>query len=191
MHRMIPAVALALGLAAPLAAQDTTVRSRTRVSGNDARAITLTGCLERGPNSLFTLKNATVSTSDEVTTKSKVETEVDDHGNKVTKSRTKIDRDDSHRAGVAGLKASYELTPQQGVDLGAHVGHQVLITAVALDPKNGDDDVKVKVEEETKINRDKAPDTEVKSRTEATLSPGHEAKVMVLSARTLAPSCTK
>ena len=83
------------------------------------------------------------------------------------------------------------MNSQQGVDLGAHVGHQVLITAVALDPKNGDDDVKVKVEEETKINRDKAPDTEVKSRTEATLSPGHEAKVMVLSARTLAPSCTK
>ena len=57
------------------------------------------------------------------------------------------------------------------MDLGAHVGHQVLITAVALDPKNGDDDVKVKMEEETKINRDKAPDTEVKSRTEGDAVP--------------------
>jgi hypothetical protein len=192
MYRIIPAIALGLGLAVPLAAQDSTVRSRTRVKTDDARAIMLTGCLERGPSSVFTLKNARVSTGEEVTTKSKVETDVDDDCKKVaTKSRTKTDGDTDHRAGVAGLKGSYELTPQQGVDLALHVGHQVQITAVARDPKNGDDDVTVKIENETKTKREDASDTKVKSRTETTLPRGDEAKVMVLSARSLAPSCTK
>lgn len=110
MYRIIPVVALALGLAASVAAQDSTVRSRTKVSGEDARALTLTGCLERGPAGVFTLSHATARSSDEVTTKSRVETDVDNHGDNVkTKSRTEVDHDDSHRAGIAGLKASYEL----------------------------------------------------------------------------------
>jgi hypothetical protein len=191
MYRIIPVVAIALGMAASVTAQDSTVRSRTKVSADDARALTLTGCLERGPSSLFTLKNASASTSDEVTTKSKVQTDVDDHGNDVkTESRTEINRDDSRHAGVAGLKASYELTPQQGVDLAAHVDHHVQITAVALDAKNGDDDAKVKIEDETKVNRDDAPDAKVKSRTEANLPRGDQSKVVVLSVRTLASSCS-
>ena len=49
MYRIIPVAALALGMAVSVAAQDSTVRSRTKVSGDDARALTLTGCLERGP----------------------------------------------------------------------------------------------------------------------------------------------
>ncbi len=192
MHRIIPVAALALGIAGSAAAQDSTVRSKTKVSADDARAITLIGCLDRGPGSAFTLKNALAGTGDEVTAKSKVETDVDNHGNDVkTKSRTEIDRDSARRAGVAGLKASYELTPQQGVDLASHVGHQVQITAVALDPKKGDDDAKVTIEEETKIDRDNAPDSKVKSRTEATVSRGDQSKVVVLSARTLAPTCSK
>lgn len=190
MYRIIPVVALALGMAVSVAAQDSTVRSRTRVSTDDGRALTLTGCLERGTGTVFTLKNASATSSDEVTTKSKVQTEVDDHGDDVkTRSRTEVNRDDSRRSGVPGLKASYELTPQHGVDLSAHVGHQVQITAVALDAAKGDDDAKVKVEEETRVNRDDAPDAKVKSRTEANLPRGDQSKVMVLSVRTLASSC--
>jgi hypothetical protein len=192
MYRIIPAVAIALGMAVSVAAQDSTVRSRTKVSADDARAITLIGCLERGPGNAFTLKNAIASTGEEVTTKSKTETDVDNRGNEVkTRSRTEIDREGARDAGVAGLKASYELTPQQGVDLATHVGHQVQLTAVALDPKNGDDDAKVKVEDETRISREDAPDSKVKTRTEATISRGDQAKVVVLSAKTLAPACSK
>jgi hypothetical protein len=192
MYRIIPVAALALGMAVSAAAQDSTVTSKTKISADDARAITLIGCLERGSGSAFTLKNAIAGTGEEVTTKSKVETDVDNHGKDVkTKSRTEIDRDSSRRAGVTGLKASYELAPQQGVDLASHVGHQVQITAVALDAKKGDDDAKVKIEEETKIDRDNAPDSKVKTRTEANLSRGDQPKVVVLSARTLAPTCSK
>ncbi len=192
MHRIIPVAALALGMAVSAAAQDNTVKSKTKIKADDARAITLVGCLDRGPGSAFTLQNAIVGTGKEVTTKSKVETDVDNHGKDVkTKSRTDIDRDASRHAGVAGLKTSYELTPQQGVDLASHVGQQVQITAVALDPKKGDDNAKVKIEEETKIDRENAPDSKVKSQTEATLSRSDHSKVVVLSAKTLAPTCSK
>ena len=47
MYRIIPVAALALGIAVSAAAQDSTVRSKTKVSADDARAITLIGCLER------------------------------------------------------------------------------------------------------------------------------------------------
>lgn len=192
MYRIIPVVALALGVAASAAAQDSTVKSRTKVSGDDARALTLTGCLERGPAGFFSLNNASARTSDEVTTKSRVETDVDDHGDNVkTKSRTEVDHDDGRRAGVAGLKASYELTPNQGVDLASHIGEQVLVTAVAVERKKGDDDAKVKIEEDTKIDREGAPDSKVKSRTEAEIPRGDHTRVTVLSVKTVAPSCSR
>ena len=188
MYRIIPVVALALGMAVSVAAQDSTVRSRTKVSGDDARALTLTGCLERGPAGVFSLNNATARSSDEVTTKSKVETDVDGDNVK-TKSRTEVEHDDGRRADIAGLKASYELSPNQGVELASHVGQQVQITGVALAAKKGDDDAKVKIEEETKVDRENAPDSKVKSRTEAELPRGDHSKVTVLSVRTIAPSC--
>jgi hypothetical protein len=191
MYRIIPAVALALGMAASAAAQDSTVKSTTKVSGDDAHALTLTGCLERGPAGVFSLTNASARSSDEVTTKSKIETDVDDHGDNVkTKTRTEVDHDDSHRAGIAGLNASYELMPNQGVDLASHVGEQVLVTAVAIDRKKGDDDAKVKIEEDTKIEREHAPDSKVKSRTEAELPRGDHSRVTVLSVKAVAPSCS-
>ena len=110
MYRIIPVAALALGMAVSVAAQDSTVTSKTKVSGDDARALTLTGCLERGPAGVFTLNNATARSGDEVTTKSKVETDVDNHGNDVkTKSKAEVEHEDGHRAGIAGLKASYQL----------------------------------------------------------------------------------
>jgi hypothetical protein len=192
MYRIIPVAALALGMAVSVAAQDSTVRSRTKVSGDDARALTLTGCLERGPAGVFTLNNATARSSDEVTTKSKVETDVDNHGNDVkTKSQAEVEHEDGRRAGIAGLKASYELSPNQGVELASHVGQQVLITAVALDARKGDDDARVKIEEETKVDRENAPDAKVKTRTEAELPRGDHAKVTVLSVKTMAPSCSR
>jgi hypothetical protein len=192
MYRIIPVVALALGVAATAAAQDSTVKSRTKVSGDDARALTLTGCLERGPAGVFTLNNASARTSDEVTTKSKVETDVDNHGNDVkTKSRSEVEHDDGRRAGIAGLKASYELSPNRGVELASHVGEQVLVTAVAIEAKKGDDDAKVKIEEDTKVDRENAPDSKIKTRTEAELPRGDHSKVTVLSVKTVAPSCSR
>ena len=161
MYRIIPVVALALGMAVSVAAQDSTVTIENESQRRRCTRSYAHGLPRARARWFLHLNNATARSSDEVTTKSKVETDVDNHGDDVkTKSRTEVDHDDGHRAGVAGLKASYELTPNQGVDLASHVGQQVQITAVALDAKKGDDDAKVKIEDETKVDRENAPDCE-------------------------------
>jgi hypothetical protein len=189
MHRIIPVLAIALGMAVSGAAQDSSVRSRTKVSADDAHTLTLTGCLAQ-QGDVFTLKGTSAVARGDVTTKSKIETDIDNQGADVkTKARTEVDHDGEAHAGAPGLVATYELTPQQGIDLAAHIGHQVQITALALDAKGGDDDAEVKVEEKSKIEREDAPDAKVKSRTEATLPHGDHARVTVLSVKPLGAAC--
>ena len=190
MYRIIPVIAVALGLAVSAAAQDSTVKSRTKVSVDDAHTITLTGCLAQEAGNLFTLRGTSAVAHGDVTTKSKVETDVDNHGaDTKTKARTEVDHDGDAHAGAPGLTATYELTPQAGVDLASQVGQQVQITAVSLDPKKGDDDAKVKVEDKTSVERENAPDAQVKSRTEAKLPRGEHARVTVLSVKQLGSAC--
>jgi hypothetical protein len=113
---------------------------------------------------------------------------VDDDGAEVkTESRTEVDHDG--HAGARGLIATYDLTARQSVDLAAHAGQQVQITVLALDARDGDDDAEVEVEERTKIEREDAPDSRVKSRTEASLPRGDHARVAVLSVKPLGAAC--
>jgi hypothetical protein len=49
----------------------------------------------------------------------------------------------------------------------------------------------VKIEEDTKVDRDNAPDSTVKSRTEAEIPRGDHTRVTVLSVKTVAPSCSR
>lgn len=189
MYRMIPVVAVALGLTVSAAAQDSTVKSRTKVSADDAKTITLTGCLAQAGD-LFTLRGTSTVGKGDVTTKSKVETDVDNHGKDVkTKSQTEVDHDGKRQAGTPGLTATYELSPQAGVNLAEHVGQRVQLTAVSLDPKKGDKDAKVKVEDNTKVEREHGRDSEVKSTTEATLPRGDHARVMVVAVHPLGETC--
>src|SRR4030095_15421258 len=83
MYRIIPVIAVALGLAVSAAAQDRTVKSRTKVSADDAQTITLTGCLAQDAGNLFTLRGTSAVARGDVTPKSKVETDVDNHGKDV------------------------------------------------------------------------------------------------------------
>ena len=183
MYRIFSAAVVALGIAAAASAQDTTTQSKTKVSADgDARTITLTGCLERGPGSLFTLRSSGAVASDDVTTKSKTKTEVDRDETR-TKSRTDIEHGD-HRE-TTGLAATYQLTPQQGVDLAGHVGRRVQIIAVALKP--GKDDADVKIKDQTKIERKNAPDAEQKSETERTIS--RRDGVTVVSVKPIGGAC--
>jgi hypothetical protein len=189
MKQMITAAALALGIAATAAAQDTTVKSKTKVEADDARAVTLTGCLQQTPASVFTLRGTAV-TSDEVTTRSRAKTDVDDDGDKVTTStRTRVEADDRKAVGTAGLTTIYELTPQQGINLTGHVGHQVQITAIALDGKKGGD-AEVKVTEQTRVQREDAQDGKVETRTKADIPRGPGNRFTVLSVKSLGSPCS-
>jgi hypothetical protein len=190
MKRIIPIVAAAALGAATVAAQDTTEKSRTRVSVDDGHASTLTGCLEQQAGSLFTLRGTSVVSSDEVTTRTRVKTDVDDDGEDVKRSaKVEVDHDDDVAVGTSGIVGTYELAARQGVDLGPHVGKQVQVTAVALAPKKGDDDARVKVEEKSRVEREDAPDSKVTTKTTAELPRGAHTRVTVLSVKPLGAAC--
>ncbi len=189
MKRIIPVVAVALAFSGAVGAQDTKEKSKTQVKVDDGRAITLTGCLQQGPGNLFLLERSSGISSDEVKTKDRVKRDVDDNGTEVKESaKSKIDHD-GDAVGTSGLTATYDLSPQAGVDLAGHVGQQVQLTAIALDPKSGDDDAKVTVKEKNSVDREDAPDAKVRSKTTADLPRGAHSRVSVISVKSTGSSC--
>jgi hypothetical protein len=193
MHRIIPVCVFAGALAVSAGAQDTTITSKTRVEADDAKIVTLTGCLQSGADSgVFVLNNAKrAKAGDDLEARSKTDIDVDEDETEV-KSKTEIDRDDDDKAvGTSGAMTTYELMPKAGVDLTAHVGHSVEITAVKLDAKSAtDDDAEVEIETETKVKREDAPDSKVKSETEAELPRGKSPRLTVLSVKQAAGTCS-
>jgi hypothetical protein len=197
MKRLIPAVALAVVSAAGIAGaqdqkdqKDRAVTTRTEVEVDDGRAITMTGCLMQSAGQMFSLRAASVVSSEEVTTTTRVEKDIDDDGTEVRRSaKVDTDHDDAKPVGTSGLVATYDLIAPKGVDLASHVGKQVQVTAVSLDPKGGDDDAEVEIEEKTRIQREDAPDSEAKTRTEIEVPRGAKNQVTVVSVKPLGSSC--
>ena len=200
MRQIIPiAAALAISSVGIVGAQqapkdqrDRTTTTETKVEVDDGRAITLSGCLVQAAGPQFMLRGATVITSDEVSTTTRVKTDVDDDGTEVTKSaKTRTETDgDAKAVGTSGLVATYELTAREGVELASHVGKQVQVTAVRLDKKDGDDDAEITVEERTRVQREDAPDSEVKTRTTAEVPRGSGQRITVLSVKPLGTGCS-
>lgn len=190
MKALIPACAMAIAMAAAVHAQDSTVTSKTQVSADDARTVVATGCLQQAPGTkTFTLAGASMVTGEDLTAKTRVKTDVDKDDTTVkAESTTKVDRDD-RAVGTSGTVKAYELSPRAGVDLSAHVGKQVEISAVMLDAAKGDDDAEVKIKEETKTKVDDAPDSKVESVTKAELPRGDNARLTVVSVKQIAASC--
>ena len=92
---------LAVTAAAPLAAQDTTIRRETRIKADDARILTISGCLGGGaPN--FVLTNVTAAT-------------------------VPGGKKGEQAVAATGLMNAYALVPREGVSLAAHVGQRVQI----------------------------------------------------------------
>ena len=182
--------AMAAALAASLHAQDSTATTKTEVDADDARTVIASGCLQQAPGtSSFTLMGAIAATGEDLESKTRVETDVDDDDVEVkTESKAEVDRDD-RPVGTSGVTKSFQLAPRAGVELAPHVGKHVEISAVMVDAKDGDDDAEIEIEEKTKVERDDAPDSEVKSETEAEVPRGNQARLMVVSVKEVGPSC--
>ena len=195
MIRLMPVWSLAVAsvFAVSVSAQDTTVKTKTKIDADDAKVITMTGCLSQAPSgNVFVLAGATKLAGDDMRSKSRTKIDVDDNETEVkTRTKTEVETDDDEAVGTSGSVATYELMPKEGVDLTPHIGHKVEVTAVALKAASGtDDDADVKVRTETKVKVDDAPDTKVKSKTEAELPRGANPRLTVLSVKHIAPSCT-
>ena len=188
MKRFISTCALAAALAAGVHAQDSNSTTRTQIKADDAKVITATGCLVAGltPDA-FALRGGIVARGEEVTSKTQTKTDVDRDGARVrTDTRTTADGD--HDRVGPGSVVLYDLSPRAGVDLASHVGQQVQLTAIRLDRGKGDADVKIK--EDTKVDREHAPDAKSKSESKVTVDRGNGPRLTVISVKPLGQSCT-
>jgi hypothetical protein len=189
MKALIPVCALALAFGISASAQDTTTRSKTKIEVDDARAVMLNGCLQRGANAKsFVLVGTMSATAEEIRSKTKVETDVDD-GNVETRTKTKVEADDGVAVGTGGAKTTFTLVPKEGVNLVPHVGHQVEIAALIFEP--GAEDADVKIREKTKIEVEDAPDVKIRTKTKAELPRTAPGQFTAVSVKHIAPTCAE
>jgi hypothetical protein len=164
MARTLTSCVVALFAVAAVHAQDTTIKSETRIKADDAKIMTISGCLGGGPTN-FSLSNVVVASAPG-------------------------DKSDRKAAGTSGLLDSYALVPRDGVTLAPHVGHRVELTGIVVPPATkGDDDAKIEVKEQTQVQRENAPDSKVETTTRARIARGPEAQFAVTSLKMVSPVC--
>jgi len=162
MRRLVCSCACALLAAATLSAQDKTIKTETRIKADDAKVVTMTGCVSGGPQA-FILTNAVFA----------------DDARKGDKP-----------VGTSGSSGVYALTPNEGVDLKSQIGHKVEVVGALIPPaKDGDKDAKVEVREKTRVDREDAPDSKSETRTEAKIARGEHAQFAVASVKMVSPIC--
>ena len=189
MRALVPACALAVAMAVTANAQDSTVKSKTKVKADDARTVVMTGCLSETAGT-YMLAGTTTASGEDLTIKSKVKTDVDKDETEIrARTEADIDHGNNDAVGTSGATMMYMLDPRAGVNLSAHVGHKVQISGVMLDPAKGDDDAEVTIREDTQVKKDDAPDARVRTKTKAELPRGAHARLSVLSVKPMSGSC--
>jgi hypothetical protein len=130
------ALAFACGIAAH--AQESSVKSKTKVDRGGAQPVTYTGCVQSGSETRTYILEKVVPVSRSTTTE-----ETGTSGTVKTTSTT------------------YALVPGERVELQSHVGHKVEVTGLVIPA--GDS----KGEARTKIEREGAPDTKIKQKSKS------------------------
>jgi hypothetical protein len=185
MRRIISACALAAAATVGLAAQDNTVKSRTKVDTDEASVVSMTGCLRQGASGMYVLSGTLAQGGDDLKNKTKVKTDVDRDGTKVkSTSRTKTD---DGAVATAGAVTTFALMPKSGLDLMPHIGRQVQIAAVMVDPDHHDADVKIK--EKTTVDPERGRDTTARSKTKVEVERGAPGHYTVVSVTPLGAGC--
>jgi hypothetical protein len=165
MRRVVCCCASALLAVATLSAQDKTIKTETQIKSDDAKVVTMTGCVSGGPQA-FILTNAVFA---------------DDK---------KGDKKSDKAVGTSGSSGVYALTPNEGVDLKSQLGHKVeVIGAIIPAAKDGDKDAKLEVREKTRVDREDAPDSRSETRTESQIARGPHAQFAVASVKMVSPIC--
>jgi len=187
MKLLFPIGIVALGLTGAANAQDTTVKSQTKIKADDAKVMSMTGCLRQDTLSkTYTLVGGLAAVGDDLKTKSQVKTDVDK--NDVTvKGKSKTTADDGAVA-TTGAISTFVLVPSNDVDLSANVGHQVRINAVMVEAGHGDADVKIK--DQTKVDPENARDSKSQTKTKIEVPKSPLGSYNVVSVTSLADTCT-
>ena len=178
---------VALAISASAAAQDSTVKSQTKVSGDDAKAVVMRGCLQQtAAGNGFLLLGGVAAAGDDLKAKSVVKTDVDD-GKRTVEGKSKTKIDDAHPIATGGATTAYAVTPRGGVDLASHVGQEVELSAALIEAGKGK--AEVKFQDDTKIDREDAPDSKVQNKSKAEVARGPLPQLMALSVKSLGRPC--
>jgi len=186
--RLTVLVALvAAALSMPANAQNSKVESRTDIKADDAKVISLTGCLRNDPvTNSYTLVGTVTAAGDNVTTKSRVKTDVDKN---TTTVQGKSEAKGNEKVDAAGAVSTYFLFAAPGVNLMPQVGQQVQIAALRMEKGHGDVDVKIK--DQTKVERENAPDSKSASKTKLELEKSPSNAFTVVAVTPLGMPCAR
>ena len=177
--------ALATALSVTAGAQDSTVKSRTSIKADDAQVVSMTGCLRQDAINGYTLEGTVAAAGKDLTTDSKVKTDVD-KGKTTIKGKTESKADDG-AVGTSGVISTYALVPGKVADLSPHVGEQVQVSAIMVKPGHGD--AEVKINEKTKVDPEHADDSTSKSKTKVELPRSPAGQYSVVSVTPLGTTC--
>jgi DNA-directed RNA polymerase alpha subunit len=170
MSRTVLVAFVAATLSAPAFAQDSKVKSRTDIKADDAKVISMVGCLRSDPaTNSYSLVGHVAAAGDDITAKSKVKTDVDKDKTKV-EGKTEVKGDKDKAVATAGDIATYALLAAPDVNLASSVG---------------------KIKDETKVEREDAPDSKSNSKTKLELPRSPNAAYTVVSMKSLGTPCAR
>jgi|SRR5712691_406820 len=186
MRLLIPVTLVVAALAVPAGAQDSKTRSRTNIKADDAQLISMTGCLRRDAvTSNYMLDGTATAAGKDLKTESKVKTDVDRKGSTI-KGETRTTAD-GHAVATGGAVSTYMLVPGTNVDLAAHVGQQVQVSAMVVNPGHGN--AEVKIDQKTKVDPAHAPDSTSRSKTKVEVPRSAVGQYTVVSITPLGTTC--
>ena len=174
MRHTVLAALVVVAVSAPAGAQDSKVKSRTDIKADDAKVVSMTGCLRSDPaTNSYMLVGSIGAAGDDITAKSKVKTDVDKDKTKV-EGKTEVKGDKS--VSKAANAATYALLAAPDVNLASNVGQRVQISAVQV---------------EKKVERENAPDSKSNTKTKLELPRSPNAAYSVVSVTPLGTSCAQ
>ena len=188
MRLAIPAVIVALALPMAAGAQDSKTKSRTNIKADDARVMSMTGCLRQEvATGVYTLDGAIAASGKELQTDSKVKTDVDK--NKTTVKGESETKAKDGAVATTGASSTFLLVPGNNVDLASHVGEQVQINAIMVERGHGDADVKIK--DKTTVDPEHGKDTTSTSKTKLELPKSTAGHYTVMSITSTGMRCAQ
>ena len=177
---------------ATISAQDTSVKSRTKIDGDEAQVVSMTGCLRQEVSTgAYMLVGTVDAVGERLTNEAKVKIDRDKKGDRedtqvTAETRSKADKGDKQDKKAAGVASTYVLSPGN-VNLKQYVGQQVQIAAAA--PKPGHKDADVTVRDETKVDPEHGRDSTSRSKTKVEVERAPLGQYTAVSVKALGGTC--
>jgi hypothetical protein len=188
MRLIIHMAVVVSALCATAYAQDTTVKSRTKIDADEAQVVSMTGCLRQDPvTGTYMLVGTVDAAGERVRNDAKLKIDVDKDDRTVTSdTRSRTEKGDEGDRVAAGQSSTYVLAPGN-TNLTPHVGHQVQLAAAAVKP--GHKDADVRIDDKTTVDPERGRDSTSRSKTKVEIERGPLGQYTVVSVKSLGNTC--